>query len=237
VSSKGRDACALMPWPSRYPDRRDDESQADKGRYLGSVKFLAARAELKDLRPMAEGQIQEPVLCVDLDGTLSKGDSTFRQGWRLVLTKPWLAPAIPYWDRKGRAHLKDELARRVPYDNVSWRYNRALIEWLRERRADGRRLVLASGSDRRVVAEVARRLQLFDEFLASDGKTNFAGASKAAGLAARFGSFDYVGNSPKDVAVWRLARASYLVANNIALRLWLARRIRFTRIFPGDWTY
>ncbi len=186
---------------------------------------------------MAEGGIREPVLCVDLDGTLSKGDSTLRQGWRLVLTRPWLAPAIPYWTRKGRARLKDELARRVPYDRVSWRYNRALIAWLRERRAAGRRLVLASGSDRRVVAEVARHLDLFDEFLASDGKTNFAGSSKAQGLAARFGAFDYVGNSPKDVAVWRLARDCYLVANNTALKSWLIRRITFTRIFPGDWTH
>jgi len=185
---------------------------------------------------MADGAIEEPVLCVDLDGTLSKGDSTLRQGWRLVLTRPWLAPAIAWWIRDGRGRVKDELARRVPYDNVSWRYNRALIVWLRERRADGRRLVLASGSDHRVVAEVARRLDLFDEFLASDGETNFIGASKAAGLAARFGVFDYVGNSRKDVAVWRLARQCYLVANNAALRSWLARRIKFTRVFPGDWT-
>jgi len=184
---------------------------------------------------MADGPIQEPVLCVDLDGTLSQGDSTVRQGWRLVLTQPWLAPAIAVWVRKGRACLKDELARRVPYDKVSWRYNRALITWLEERRADGRRLVLASGSDHRVVAEVARHLDLFDEFVGSDGETNFTGASKAAGLAARFGTFDYVGNSYKDVAVWRMARERYLVANNAALRSWLARRIRFTRIFPGDW--
>ena len=76
-----------------------------------------------------------------------------------------------------------------------------------------------------------------DEFLASDGKTNFTGSSKAQGLAARFGAFDYVGNSRKDVAVWRLARDCYLVANNTALKSWLIRRIKFTRIFPGDWTY
>jgi haloacid dehalogenase-like hydrolase len=219
-----------------HPDCSDHQSGTDKGDALG-LKFLAARPRLKHLRGMVEGATREPVLCVDLDGTLSKGDSTVRQGWRLVLTKPWFAPAIAYWNRKGRARLKYELARRVPYNRVSWRYNRALIAWLRERRADGRRLVLASGSDRRVVAEVARHLDLFDEFLASDGETNFAGASKAAGLAARYGAFDYVGNSRKDVAVWRLARDCYLVANNTALRSWLARRIKFTRIFPADWTY
>ena len=178
----------------------------------------------------------EPPLCIDLDGTLSKGDSTVRMGWRLILTRPWLAPAFPYWEHKGRARLKAEIARRVPYDAMAWHYNRALIAWLQEQRAAGRHLILASGSDRRVVAEVARRLALFDEFLASDGATNFAGATKSEGLIERFGTFDYIGNSKKDVAVWRLARDCYLVANSARLTAWLTQRVKFVRIFPGDWT-
>lgn len=177
----------------------------------------------------------EPPLCIDLDGTLSKGDSTVRAGWRLVLTRPWLAPAIPCWDYKGRARLKEEIARRVPYDAISWRYNGALLAWLKEQHAAGRRLVLASGSDRRMVAAVARHVGLFDEFVASDGTTNFAGARKAEGLAARYGTYDYIGNSTKDVAVWRKARECYLVANSAALTARLARQVRFARIFPGDW--
>ena len=181
-------------------------------------------------------QQNEPPLCVDLDGTLTKGDSTVRMGWHLALTRPWLAPAIPYWDHHGRARLKEELARRVPSDAISWRYNQTLIAWLRQRHAEGRRLILASGSNYRAVAAVARHVGLFDEFIASDAVTNFAGAAKAAGLTQRFGTFDYIGNSKKDVAVWRLARDCYLVANSDRLTAWLARRVKFTRIFPGDWT-
>jgi hypothetical protein len=177
----------------------------------------------------------EPPLCIDLDGTLSAGDSTVRMGWHLALTRPWLAPAFPFWDHRGRAHLKEQIARRVPYDAVSWRYNATLIAWLRAQRADGRRLVLASGSDRRVVSAVAAHLGLFDEFLSSDGKTNFAGAHKADGLVARYGAFDYIGNSRKDIAVWRRARSCYLVANSRLLTRWLQRRVRFVQIFPGDW--
>lgn len=177
----------------------------------------------------------EPPLCVDLDGTLTKGDSTVRMGWHLVLTRPWLAPAIPYWDHQSRARLKEELARRVPSDAISWRYNSSLIEWLRQQHKDGRRLILASGSNYRAVAAVARHVGLFDEFIASDAATNFAGAAKASGLARRFGTFDYVGNSKKDVAVWRQARQCYLVTNSAALTKWLAGRVQFARIFPGDW--
>ena len=65
--------------------------------------------------------------------------------------------------------------------------------------------------------------------------TNFAGARKAEGLAARYGTFDYIGNSTKDVAVWRKARECYLVANRAALAARLARQVTFARIFPGDW--
>ncbi|HEX4113403.1 MAG TPA: haloacid dehalogenase-like hydrolase, partial [Stellaceae bacterium] len=177
----------------------------------------------------------EPPLCIDLDGTLTRGDSTVRLGWRLVLRRPWLAPAFLYWDHVGRARLKAEIARRVPFDAASFPYNRTLVAWLRQERANGRRLVLASGSDRRIVAAVARYLGLFDEFLASDGTTNLAGARKGETLTARYGTFDYIGNSKKDVAVWRLARACYLVAEGPRLAAWLGRRVHFTRIFPPDW--
>jgi hypothetical protein len=180
-------------------------------------------------------QQNDPPLCVDLDGTLTKGDSTVRMGLHLVLTRPWLALAIPYWDRQGRARLKEELARRVPPDAISWRYNQTLIEWLRQQHADGRRLILASGSNYRVVAAVARHVGLFDEFIASDAATNFAGAAKATGLVQRFGTFDYIGNSKKDVAVWRQSRACYLVTNSKRLTKWLSGRVQFARIFPGDW--
>jgi haloacid dehalogenase-like hydrolase len=185
---------------------------------------------------MTEAAIPEPPLCVDLDGTLTPGDSTVRLGLRLALARPWLIPAMARWNRRSRAYLKQEIARRVPFDAATQRYNRALLPWLGEEKGRGRRLVLASGSDHRVVAAVARHLGLFDEFLASDGTTNFAGGAKAAGLAARYGHFDYIGNSRKDLAVWRVARVSYLVANNPGLRRWLARRTTFARVFAGDWT-
>jgi phosphoserine phosphatase len=184
---------------------------------------------------MAEETAPEPPLCVDLDGTLSRGDSTVRLGWRLILRRPWLAPAFPYWDRLGRARLKAEIGRRTPFDAAAFSYNRTLLVWLRQERANGRRLVLASGSDRHIVAAVARHLGLFEEFLASDGKTNLAGAAKAETLAARYGVFDYIGDSKKDVAVWRLARACYLVTAGPRLAAWLGKRVHFTRVFPPDW--
>jgi phosphoserine phosphatase len=186
-------------------------------------------------RRMAEASSSEPVLCVDLDGTLARGDSMVRLAWRLALAKPWLAPALAMWALKGRAAVKDEIARRAPFDPASLAYNRELLAWLRQEKARGRRLAIASGADRRVVAAVARHLALFDDVLASDGETSLTGRRKGAALAARYGAFDYIGNSRKDLPVWRRAAARYLVRDRPLVAAWLRRRVEFTRIFAADW--
>lgn len=175
----------------------------------------------------------EPVLCVDLDGTLARGDSMVGAGRRLLMRKPWLLPPFALWTLRGRAHMKDRIARRIAFDPASLRYHQALLDWLREEKARGRRIVIASGSDRRVAAAVAKHLGLFDEILASDGAVNLTGKRKAAALTARFGAFDYVGNARTDLAVWRHARLCYLVARRRGLAKRLGRHIHFARIFDA----
>jgi len=175
----------------------------------------------------------EPVLCVDLDGTLARGDTMLRAGSRLLVRRPWLAPRLAWWNLRGRGHLKDQIARRAAFDPASLRYHQGLLRWLRAEKAKGRRIVIASGADRRVVAAVARHLGLFDDILASEDRTNLTGPRKAAALQARFGAFDYVGNSRTDLAVWRHARQSYLVARRRGLAARFGRKVRFARIFDA----
>jgi apolipoprotein N-acyltransferase len=85
-------------------------------------------------------------------------------------------------------------------------------------------LVLATAFDQKGAMLVANHVGLFDEVLASDGKTNLRGKNKLKVLTKRFGErgFDYAGNSSTDLAVWRGAReaivvnASRLLANRAA---------------------
>ncbi len=60
---------------------------------------------------------------------------------------------------------------------------------------------------------VADLTGLFDEVLASDGKTNLRGENKLRALTEKFGErgFDYAGNSSADFAVWRGARQAVVV--------------------------
>jgi len=175
----------------------------------------------------------EPVLCVDLDGTLARGDTMIRAGGWLALSRPWLVPPLALWSLRGRGHLKDQIARRTRFDPASLVYHQGLLAWLRAEKDRGRTLVIASGADRRVVAAVARHLGLFDDILASDGSISLTGSRKAAALAARFGAFDYVGNSGTDLAVWRHARLCYLVARRRGHPARFGRQVRFARIFDA----
>jgi hypothetical protein len=83
-------------------------------------------------------------------------------------------------------------------------------------------LVLATAFDEKGAMLVANHVGLFDEVLASDGKTNLRGKNKLKALAKKFGErgFDYAGNSSADLAVWRGAREAIVVNAS----RWLAGR-------------
>jgi FMN phosphatase YigB (HAD superfamily) len=171
-------------------------------------------------------------ICVDLDGTLCRGDSLVRLGLVLAARRPWLLPRYALWALGGgRARLKDEIARRQPFDAGRFAYQPRLLDWLAARKAEGHRLVLASGSDRRVVEAVAAHTGLFDEVLASDGRVNLTGPRKAAALAGRFPAFAYIGNSRADLPVWRQARACYLVARSPRVEARLGSKVAFLGVF------
>src|SRR6185437_12829929 len=89
-----------------------------------------------------------------------------------------------------------------------------ISHYLQEQKAQGRRLVLATATDRRIALKIADHLSLFDEVIASDGANNLGGAAKAAALVERFGArgFVYAGNARADLAVWREAAAAIVVA-------------------------
>jgi apolipoprotein N-acyltransferase len=160
--------------------------------------------------PPRESQVP---LCVDLDGTLIKTDLLWESLARLLRRNPfWLFPVLLWWWR-GRAFLKQQLARRVTIDPATLPYKESLLAFLREQKSAGRKLVLATASDRDMALPVARYVGLFDEVLASDGQANLRGQNKLKALVEKFGErgFDYAGNSSADLAVWQGARLAIVV--------------------------
>jgi 4-hydroxybenzoate polyprenyltransferase/phosphoserine phosphatase len=156
-------------------------------------KPVTSTSETVTLRP----------LCVDLDGTLVKSDTLVDSLLLLVRTQPLQAALAPLWLKDGKAAFKARVASHITLDVDHLPWNRRVLEYLSEQRAQGRKLYLATGADTRIAERIANHLGLFDEVLASDGETNRTGKHKLVSLQERFGEngFDYIGNAGLDVPV------------------------------------
>lgn len=151
-------------------------------------------------------------LAVDLDGTLLRTDLFIEGMARLVFGKPWKIPALIGWLTRGRAYAKKRIFAIFDVDPTTLPYDERVLTWLREERAKGRAIVLASACDRVAVDKVAKHVGLFDRVFASDGETNLKSEKKAQSLAEAFpDGFVYAGNESADLAVWRAAKRAVVV--------------------------
>ena len=114
----------------------------------------------------------------------------------------------------GLAACKRRLADAVEVAADRLPYNREFLSWLQAAQASGRPVYLATASDQRYAAAVARHCDgLFSEVYASDGNINLKGIHKAELLVREFGArgFDYAGDARADAAVWQHSRRGILV--------------------------
>jgi 4-hydroxybenzoate polyprenyltransferase len=186
----------------------------------------------REVRP-AERPTAGPVLVVDLDGTLLKTDLLLESVLVLLKQKPLCLFLLPVWLMKGKAYLKQQIARRVELDVSVLPYRSDLIEYLKGQRNGERLIVLATASDMRPAQQVAEYLKVFDRVYASDGITNLAGKSKRNRLVEVFGekAFDYAGNDWHDLQVWSAARKAIVVAASRVVSLRVAQVAQVDRVF------
>lgn len=177
----------------------------------------------------------EPPLCVDLDGTLIDGDTLYLAVAQLARERPWAILFLPFALLRGRARLKRAVSDRVRLDPARLPYRASVLGFLREERARGRRLLLATAADHRIAGAVATHLGLFDGVIASEGVRNAKGVGKVAAIRAVLGTaeFDYMGDHQADLPVLRAARQGYLVAPRAGLLVRARAECRIERVFPG----
>lgn len=180
------------------------------------------------------GADSPPPLVVDLDGTLIHTDTLHEGALRMLRDHPLHTFRIPIWLAEGKAVLKQRLASRSLFDPSTLPYNESLLDWLRNQRAAGRKIVLCTAADRSLAQSVADHLGVFDDVMASDGALNLSGSNKAAALERRFGraGFDYAGNSSADFAVWELARRAIVVNASSRVAAKAAAQCQVERTFP-----
>ncbi|HSY17983.1 MAG TPA: UbiA family prenyltransferase [Candidatus Acidoferrales bacterium] len=176
---------------------------------------------------------QKIPLVVDLDGTLLRTDTLWESLAILLRREPPAILKVVFWQLRGRAFLKQKLAASTRINPASLPYNKEFLAWLRAEKQNGRKLILATVADLKVAQAVADHTGLFDEVLASDGKTNLHGQNKLRVLVQKFGErgFDYAGNSAADFAVWRGARAAVVVNATPGVEKKAADCARIDRVF------
>ena len=174
-------------------------------------------------------------LCVDLDGTLIRSDLLVESTLALLRQQPLQALRVPFWLLRGRAYLKQQIARRVSLDAASLPYDARVLARLHEV-AGQRPRILCTASDEVLAQAVAAHVGVFDEVMASNGVANLSGDEKAAHLCQRFGErgFDYAGNERRDLKVWRHARRAIVVNAAASLRSQAAEVCEVEREFPRE---
>jgi phosphoserine phosphatase len=177
----------------------------------------------------------EPPLCVDLDGTLIRGDTLRISVGLLVRQRPWLLPALALALLRGRPALKRFVAARVVPDPASLPWREDVLGFIRAERARGRRVCLVTAADRLVAESVASFLGIFDLVIATDLGSNLKGVRKTEAICKTLSSneFDYMGDSMADVPVFRAARYSYVVTSKESLRRAMRTGCVVKGEFPG----
>jgi 4-hydroxybenzoate polyprenyltransferase len=177
---------------------------------------------------MSEPLKPQNVLCVDLDGTLTRSDILLESVVFLVSRKPYLLFACVYWALFGRARLKNEVAHRVSVADLKLPLRDDLIALIERRKREGSYCVLATASHGKSAREFASLVPLFDEVIATTRHCNLKGSNKARELVERFGEgkFEYIGDSLADRAIFNVASQGWLVGP-------LTQRLQGARIAPA----
>jgi 4-hydroxybenzoate polyprenyltransferase/phosphoserine phosphatase len=168
-------------------------------------------------------------LCVDLDGTLIASDVLYETAARYTGGNPFKLIRAAIWLGEGRQVLKQRLAERATIDVTALPYREEVIALVREAREAGRPTYLVTAATESTAQAVADHLGIFDGVVASNtARGNLAGDRKAEYLIDRFGEggYEYIGDSAKDMPVWRSARRAVGVGLTPRNRRELERDVR-----------
>ena len=169
---------------------------------------------------------QTTILFVDLDNTLTRSDFFLEPLLRLLRKDPAALFLLPFWLIRGRSYFKQQLSDRITIDVAEIPYDDEVLEYLSAQRKTGRKIVLATASNRVFADQVADHLGLFDDVIASSDDLNIKGKNKLAAIQRYAGdqSFDYLGDSHADIPIWEEINRAFVVSPQIGVLQRLKKR-------------
>ena len=157
------------------------------------------------------------ILFVDLDGTLIKEDLSnlaFSHSLKNYPFKTLFYLLVFLF--KGKPYLKYKISRNfdIHFENLT--YNKATFDFIREVKNRHRVVYLISGSHQILVDQMGKYLNIFFESFGTRDNFNMVGSNKVRFIKEnlKIHDFDYLGNSHKDLPIWRYTkRAIYTNAS------------------------
>lgn len=166
-------------------------------------------------------------LCVDLDGTLLKTDIFLETLILNIRQRPILFLIIPWLVyRHGISYVKNLLSTKPSPQPHLHPFNQKVLDLILTEKKKGRPVYLVTAASSLQAQAVANRFGVFDGVFASGKDLNLKSGGKRDFLVSRFGEqgYDYVGNALADIPVWEHARKAWLAAPTLPLSLYMAFR-------------
>jgi 4-hydroxybenzoate polyprenyltransferase/phosphoserine phosphatase len=174
-------------------------------------------------------------LVVDLDGTLTPTDTLVESLVKVLKQSPMNLLRLLLWLMKGRAGFKEAIAAHAGISAEHLPYRESLLDYLREERAKGRQIVLATAAHHSIANGVAKHLGLFDQVLATEAGHNLKGQAKLHAIKEKVGKdFVYAGDSQADLPIWKAAQAAVLVAVSGSTAETVRKSVPIEREFQDD---
>ena len=146
------------------------------------------------------------ILFVDLDGTLIKEDLSnlafinFLKKYPLKLIFYVLIFLI-----KGRPYLKEKISKNFEVPISKLTFNKSALNYIRDVKNRHRVVYLISGSHQILVDQIDQHLKIFFESFGTTNTFNMVGYNKVKFINEKLNiiEFDYLGNSKKDLPIWK----------------------------------
>jgi 4-hydroxybenzoate polyprenyltransferase and related prenyltransferases len=142
---------------------------------------------------------------------------------------------IPFWLMQGRAGFKGTIAEHADITAELLPYCEPLLDYLREEKVKGRRIVLATAAHRSIAEGVAKYLGLFDQVLATEAGHNLKGKAKLQAIQNHVGNeFVYAGDSHADVPIWKAAQSAVMAGVSASTAEIIRQEVYVEREFQKD---
>ncbi|SDE57843.1 UbiA family prenyltransferase [Ruegeria marina] len=186
-------------------------------------------------------QHQEPKtipLVVDVDGTLLRTDLLLETIWAALGRNAIATLLVLIGNLANPAVLKRKLLAIARPDIGLLPERQDVLELVRNSKAQGRSVHLASGADETLVTAVAERFEIPGPNWGTRLERNLTRQEKAAVILGQFGAegYDYAGNSWADLPSWQTARRIIAVAPDRRLTARLNGLGKPVSIVKDGWT-